>query len=109
MSRRVVVTGLGMVSPLGNTVESSWRAALEGTSGVGLNEYFDTEDFGVKICAAVKGFEVADYLDVKEARRLDTFIQLKGTGKTFVIAAHSTDFGLDRPFIDKAYYLHAAQ
>ena len=47
--RRVVVTGMGMVSPLGNNVTSSWSAALEGKSGIGYNEYFDTEEFGVKM------------------------------------------------------------
>ena len=64
-----------MVSPIGNTVADSWRAALDGKSGVGLNEYFDTEKFGVKICAAVKDFEVTEYLEAKEARRMDPFIQ----------------------------------
>ena len=74
--RRVVVTGLGMVSPIGNTVDASWQAALAGTSGVGLNEHFDTEDFGVKICASVKDFDVTEYMAAKEARRIDPFIQL---------------------------------
>jgi 3-oxoacyl-[acyl-carrier-protein] synthase II len=67
---------MGMVSPIGNTVDSSWDAATQGISGVGLNPYFDTEEYGVKICAAVKDFEVADYMSVKEARRIDPFIQL---------------------------------
>ncbi len=74
--RRVVVTGLGMVSPLGGNVETSWSAALAGVSGVGYNEYFDTEDFGVKICASVKDFDVTEYMAAKEARRIDPFIQL---------------------------------
>ncbi len=74
--RRVVVTRLGMVSPLGNNVANSWSAALAGTSGVGYNEYFDTADFAVKICASVKDFDVTEYMTAKEARRLDPFIQL---------------------------------
>lgn len=65
-----------MVSPIGNTVAESWQAALAGTSGVTYNEYFDTEDFGVKICAAVKDFDVTQYMAAKEARRIDPFIQL---------------------------------
>lgn len=65
-----------MVSPIGNTVSDSWSAALAGTSGIGLNEYFDTKDFGVKICAAVKNFDVTEYMPGKEARRMDPFIQL---------------------------------
>lgn len=73
--RRVVVTGMGMVSPIGNNVADSWQAALDGRSGVGINEYFDTEDYGVKICAAVKDFDVTEYMAAKEARRIDPFIQ----------------------------------
>ncbi len=74
--RRVVVTGMGMVSPIGNTVEESWQAALAGRSGVGLNPHFDTSDYGVKICATIKDFDVTEYMSAKEARRIDTFIQL---------------------------------
>ncbi|MFT7651596.1 MAG: 3-oxoacyl-[acyl-carrier-protein] synthase II [Limisphaerales bacterium] len=65
-----------MVSPIGNTVDTSWSAALAGTSGIGLNPYFDTEEFGVKICGAVKDFDVTEYMSAKEARRIDPFIQL---------------------------------
>ena len=71
----MVVTGLGMISPIGNDVDSSWSAALEGNSGVGLNEYFDTEDYSVKICAAVKNFDISDFISPKEARRMDGCIQ----------------------------------
>ncbi len=74
--RRVVVTGMGMVTPIGNTVESSWQAALAGQSGVVTNELFDTSDYGVKICATIKDFDVTQYMSAKEARRIDTFIQL---------------------------------
>ena len=48
--KRVVVTGMGMISPIGNDVQESWRASLSGESGVKLNETFQTEDFAVKIC-----------------------------------------------------------
>jgi len=71
----VVVTGLGMVTPIGNDVESSWQAAKDGTSGVGLNEYFDTEEYSVKICAAVKNLDITDFILPKEARRMDGCIQ----------------------------------
>ena len=64
------------MSPIGNTVTDAWNAALSGKSGVGYNEYFDTEDFGVKICAAVKDFDISEYMPAKEARRMDPFIQL---------------------------------
>lgn len=66
---------MGMLSPLGTSVDSSWQAALSGASGIGINEYFDTEDFGVKICGAVKNFDVTQYMSGKEARRIDPFIQ----------------------------------
>ena len=74
--RRVVVTGLGMVSPIGHSVESSWQAAIAGQSGIRINESFDTETFGVKICGSVVDFDISDYMNPKEARRMDTFIQL---------------------------------
>ena len=73
--RRVVVTGMGIVSPIGNTVSSAWAAAVAGQHGMGPIDYFDTEEFGVKICAAVKDFDVAKYMPPKEARRIDGFIQ----------------------------------
>ena len=74
--RRVVVTGMGMVSPIGHTVDESWQAAIAGQSGVGLNQSFDTTDHGVKICASVKDFDISQYINPKEARRMDSFIQL---------------------------------
>jgi len=82
---------MGMVSPIGNTVEDAWQATVAGTSGVGLNPYFDTEDFGVKICAAVKDFDVTDYMEAKEARRMDGFIQFGMAAGIQAIA----DAGLD--------------
>lgn len=72
--RRVVVTGLGMVSPLGNDVESSWKAALAGESGVGPITQFDASAFGCQIAAEVKDFDATKYLEVKEVRRFDRFI-----------------------------------
>ena len=74
--RRVVVTGMGMISPIGHTVEESWQAAVAGRSGIGLNESFDTTDYSVKICGAVRDFDISTYMNPKEARRIDEFIQL---------------------------------
>lgn len=73
--RRVVVTGLGMLSPIGNDVSASWSAALAGTSGAGLIDTFDTTDYPVRIAAQVKGFNPETFMDRKEVRRIDTFIQ----------------------------------
>ena len=73
--RRVVVTGLGMLSPIGNAVEEGWRNALDGVSGAATITEFDTTGHSVTISAGVKDLAVVDYLDRKEARRLDRFIQ----------------------------------
>jgi 3-oxoacyl-[acyl-carrier-protein] synthase II len=73
--RRVVVTGMGMISSIGHNVEDSWQAAVAGQSGIGLNESFDTENYGVKISGNVRDFDVAAYMNPKEARRIDQFIQ----------------------------------
>jgi 3-oxoacyl-[acyl-carrier-protein] synthase II len=67
---------MGMVSPIGHSVETSWQAAIAGQSGIRINESFDTETFGVKICGSVVDFDISDYMNPKEARRMDTFIQL---------------------------------
>lgn len=73
--RRVVVTGLGMVTPLGHTVESTWAAILAGKSGITLIDAFDTSDLNVKICGCVKDFDLTPYMSEKEARRRDVFVQ----------------------------------
>ena len=73
--RRVVVTGLGMLSPLGNTVESSWQAALAGKSGIGPIDHMDVSAFSTRIGGSVRDFEVELYMAAKEARKLDLFIQ----------------------------------
>ncbi|WP_028239989.1 beta-ketoacyl-ACP synthase II [Stutzerimonas azotifigens] len=73
--RRVVVTGLGMVSPLGNDVPSSWQGILAGRSGIGLIEHTDLSAYSTRFGGSVKGFEVEQYLPAKEARKLDLFIQ----------------------------------
>ncbi|PIR01562.1 MAG: beta-ketoacyl-[acyl-carrier-protein] synthase II [Nitrospinae bacterium CG11_big_fil_rev_8_21_14_0_20_45_15] len=74
MKRRVVVTGMGMVSPLGLGVEENWAAIVEGRSGIGPITKFDTSDFPVKIAGEVRGFEPADFIDHKEIKKMDRFI-----------------------------------
>ncbi|MEX1184665.1 MAG: beta-ketoacyl-ACP synthase II [Gemmatimonadota bacterium] len=75
--RRVVVTGMGMLTAVGNDLSSSWKALNEGRSGGGPITQFDaTDDFDVRIAAEVKGFEPDRYLDRKEAKRMDRFAQL---------------------------------
>ncbi|HEX5394306.1 MAG TPA: beta-ketoacyl-ACP synthase II [Rhodocyclaceae bacterium] len=72
--RRVVVTGIGIISPVGNTVSETWENIIAGKSGVGPITRFDTSNFSARIAGEVKGFDVSTYLSPKEARRMDTFI-----------------------------------
>lgn len=73
--RRVVVTGMGMLSPVGNTVESSWKALLAGQSGISAIEHFDTSAFATRFAGMVKDFNCEDYMSKKDARKMDLFIQ----------------------------------
>ena len=72
--RRVVVTGLGIVSPVGNTVDEAWANILAGKSGITRITKFDASAFACQIAGEVKDFDVSQYLSAKEARRMDTFI-----------------------------------
>ena len=72
--RRVVVTGLGLVSPVGNTVAEGWSNLLAGRSGIDLITKFDASGFSCRFAGEVKGFNVEDYMPGKEARHMDTFI-----------------------------------
>ena len=74
-NRRVVITGLGIVSPLGNNIETSWLNALEGKNPVSKITYFNTDNYDTKFAASLSNFNAEDYLDKKEIRRLDPFIQ----------------------------------
>ena len=74
--RRVVVTGLGCVSPVGNTVAQSWENLLAGQSGIELITQFDTASFACRFAGEVKGFNIGDYIPEKEARHMDRFIHL---------------------------------
>lgn len=73
--RRVVVTGLGMLSPVGNTVESTWKALLAGQSGISLIDHFDTSAYATKFAGLVKDFNCEDIISRKEQRKMDAFIQ----------------------------------
>jgi len=73
--RRIVVTGMGMVTPLAHDVENTWQAILAGQSGVAAIDHFDASDLSCKICSRVKNFDVTQYMTEKEARKRDYFIQ----------------------------------
>lgn len=72
--RRVVITGLGIISPVGNTVEQAWSNILAGKSGISRITRFDPSAFSTQIAGEVKGFDVTEYISAKEARRMDVFI-----------------------------------
>jgi 3-oxoacyl-(acyl-carrier-protein) synthase len=74
--RRVVITGLGAVTPLGIDVESTWDALISGRSGAGKITQFDTTGFPVDFACEVPGFEPTTWIDAKAARRMDRFAQL---------------------------------
>jgi 3-oxoacyl-[acyl-carrier-protein] synthase II len=74
LTRRVVVTGLGLVTPIGNSVESTWSALMSGRSGVDYIKRFDTEKFSVKIAAEIKHFDPLEFIPKKEARKMGAFI-----------------------------------
>ena len=75
LRRRVVVTGMGMVSPLGTSVENSWQELIQGKSGVGRITKFDPTGFDTQIAGEVKGFVPENFIDKKEIKRMDIFIQ----------------------------------
>jgi len=74
LRRRVVITGLGMVSPVGLTVDESWRSILAGRSGIGLVTHFDVSSFPVRIAGNVKGFDPARYIPAKDVKKMDPFV-----------------------------------
>lgn len=95
--RRVAVTGLGIVCPLGSTIDDAWAAIQRGESGIGPITRFDATAFPVRFAGAVRGFDVEQYMSVKEARRMDDFIH-------YGIAAGvqaAQDSGLDFDQIDR--------
>lgn len=97
MKRRVVVTGLGAVTPLGNNVKDSWEALIKGVSGVDYITRFDASDFGCRIAAEVKNFDGSPYFDKKELRRTDLFLQYAVSASVEAVK----DSGLDLDSEDK--------
>ena len=98
--KRVVITGVGAVTPIGNTAEEFWAALLRGTSGIGPITRFDTTGFATRIAGEVKGFESLKYIDKKDDRKLDPF--LKYAIACAVMAVE--DSGLPLPQIDKTRF-----
>jgi 3-oxoacyl-[acyl-carrier-protein] synthase II len=82
---RVVVTGMGAITPLGLTVEETWRGLVDGRSGIGRITQFDPSAYPVQIMGEVKGFDPADYIDPKEARRMSRFSQFAVAGAKMAV------------------------
>lgn len=96
MKNRVVITGIGVVSPVGNNKNDFWKSLVEGVSGLGPITRFDASQYATRIAGEVKGFEAKDFMDRKEARHMDRFTQ-------FAVAAAKMaveDSGLDLETID---------
>ena len=75
MERRVVITGLGAITPIGNNTKEFWEGIKAGKCGIDEITHFDTTNFKVKLAAEVKGYNPEEYFDRKAAKRLDTFSQ----------------------------------
>jgi len=94
--KRVVVTGLGALTPIGNTLEEYWDGLISGKSGAGPITYFDAEKFKTRFACELKNFNVHDFLDRKEARKLDRFTQYAIAASEEAIADANFDDTLDK-------------
>jgi 3-oxoacyl-[acyl-carrier-protein] synthase II len=95
MNRRVVITGLGVVAPNGNTVEEYWDNLVAGRGGAGPITHFDAEEFSSKIACEVKDFHPEQYIDAKALRRMDTFVQYALTGAVMAMKDAGLEVGKD--------------
>ena len=74
-NRRVVITGLGAITPIGNNIQEYWKGLYEGVSGANLITHFDASKFKTQFACEVKNFDVNEFIDKKEARKMDKFAQ----------------------------------
>ena len=92
-TRRVVVTGLGTLSPVGNTADEFWSSLVQGRSGVGLITKFDTTGYPTRIAGEVKNFDPLDFVDKKDARRLDPYLQYAVASAVLAVQNAALDTG----------------
>ncbi len=99
MNRRVVVTGMGVVSPIGNTLEEFWASMLEGRSGTASLTKFDCEKFSSKVTAEVKDFDPTQFIEAKEIRKIDLFVQYALAASDMAI--HNSGVNLDQANLER--------
>lgn len=97
MKNRAVITGMGVISPVGNTLEEFWNHLIEGQSGIDFVTRFDVSEMPTKVAGEVKNFEPTDWLDKKESRRMDRFVQLAVAAAKMAVV----DAGLDLENLNK--------
>lgn len=98
MKERVVVTGMGAITPIGNSVEEFWSGVKEGKTGFDKITYFDTEGYRASLAAQVKGFNAADYMDRKTAKRMELFCQYAVAASKEAIKNAGLDMEKEDPF-----------
>ena len=98
MKERVVVTGMGAITPIGNSVEEFWSGVKEGKTGFDKITYFDTEGYRATLAAQVKGFNAADYMDRKTAKRMELFCQYAVAASKEAIENAGLDMEKEDPF-----------
>ena len=96
--RRVVVTGLGALTPIGNNVKEYWDSLITGVSGAAPITYFDATNFKTQFACELKGFKIEDHMDRKEARRMDRYAQYAVVSSTAAV----DDASIDLENLDKA-------
>ncbi|MFO8101824.1 MAG: beta-ketoacyl synthase N-terminal-like domain-containing protein, partial [Dehalococcoidia bacterium] len=97
MNRRVVITGLGAITPLGSTAEDFYRGLIDGKSGIGPITFFDTSKFQVKLAAEVHGFEPTDYMPIKRVDRTGRCTRFAIAATRMAMEAASLDMSAERP------------
>ena len=98
MKTRVVVTGMGAITPIGNDVESLWQGLKDKTVGIGPITYFDTTDYKCKLAAEVKGFDPKQYMDAKAARRMEAFSQFAVAASKEALEQSGIDMEKEDPY-----------
>ena len=98
MKTRVVVTGMGAITPIGNDVESFWQGLKDKTVGIGPITYFDTTEYKCKLAAEVKGFDPKQYMDAKAARRMEAFSQFAVAASKEALEQSGIDMEKEDPY-----------